>query len=114
MNGSDSTLQVLNKIKDLLAPNTVCVGFETLSITSTATSLTSVPTAANSALIQIQSNITTDAIRYREDGTAPTATVGKFKGNGDEFEVISNESLKQIKIIQGTSGTTQLNISYYK
>jgi len=114
MNGANTEIVVLNKIKDLLSPNNGCVGFETLSVTSTAKSLASIPATATSATIQVESTITTDAVRYREDGVNPTNTVGKFKSNGDEIEIISAQSLQTFRVIQGTSGTTQLNISYYK
>jgi len=107
-------LLLLTKIRDLLAPNQICVGFETLTVTTGALQLASIPADASGAIIQVESDVLTDAIRYREDGTAPTAKVGKFKANADEFELIGAQSLQQFKVIQGSAGTTQLNISYYK
>ena len=54
------------------------VGFETLTVSLTALSLT-VPTAASGAYLTCETN----DIRYRLDSIAPTATVGHVlvKGN---------------------------------
>jgi hypothetical protein len=114
MNGANTEVVVLNKIKDLLSPNNGCVGFETLSVTTSAKPLASIPATATSAIIQVESTIITDAIRFREDGVAPTNTVGMFASNGDKFDLISAQSLQSFRVIQGTAGTTQLNVSYYK
>ena len=116
MNGANTELQVLNKIKDLLGNNNGCIGFETLTITTTSKQLASVPATASLAIFQVESTVTTDRIRYREDGVAPTSTVGKFKTHGDEVEVISAQSIAQLKLIKDSAatGTTQINVTYYK
>ncbi len=116
MNYSDLPNKIANKIMDLLSPNNNCIGFETLTVTSTAKFLASIPTNATGAMIQFESTVVADIFRYREDGTAPTATVGKFKSHGDELELVSAQALTSFRVIQGTgaAGTTQLNVSYYK
>lgn len=116
MNFSDLPNKIANKILDKISPNAICVGFETLTVTSTAKQLASIPATATGAMIQFESTVVADVFRYREDGTNPTASVGKFKSHGDEIEIVSAGNLPQFKVIQGTgaTGTTQLNVTYYK
>ncbi len=114
MNKDQTLLGALNRVVELLSPSQVCVGFETLIVTTSSLGLASIPLNATGAIIQVESDALTAAIRYREDGIAPTSSVGKFKNNGDEVELITNQSLQQFRVIQGTSGSTTLNISYYK
>jgi hypothetical protein len=51
------------------------------------------------------------AIRYRDDGTNPTATVGMPVAAGNSFQYAGD--LSTIKFIEQTAGAI-LNISYYK
>lgn len=106
---------VLEKIKNLLGPNGVCVGHETLAISSTAVSLASIPTNATYALLQVESSVTSGTVvRYWEDGSNPTSTVGIFRSHGDPFDIINPQNLQQFRIIQTQGGTHQVNVLYYK
>lgn len=111
---NNTLLGALNKANELLTPSQVCVGFETLVVTTSSLSLASIPTGAIGAILQVESDASSTAIRFREDGIDPTSSIGKFKNNGDEFELITQQSLQQFRVIKGNSGTTQLNITYYK
>ena len=88
-----------------LKSTTVCLGYQQITSLSSATALT-VPTGATAALIVAS----TQAIRWRDDGTNPTASVGMpvtvdtyFSYDGD---------LNRIRFIEQTSGAV-LNVSYY-
>jgi hypothetical protein len=82
------------------------LGFQQITSLSAATSLT-VPTGANFAIIRCAGQ----PVNWRDDGTAPTASVGipmliadpplEYRGN-----------LAAMQFIQTTSSAT-LNVSYY-
>jgi hypothetical protein len=88
-----------------LKATTVCLGYQQITSLSSATALT-VPTGATAALIVAS----TQNIRWRDDGTNPTASVGMpvlvdtyFTYDGD---------LSRIRFIEQSSGAV-LNVSYY-
>ncbi|NPT59089.1 hypothetical protein [Paraburkholderia elongata] len=82
------------------------LGFQQITTLSTAQSLT-VPAGALLAVIQAS----TQAISWRDDGIAPTATVGMSIATGNELQY--NGNLSAIQLIQVTSGAIA-NISYYR
>ena len=95
--------------------NRQCVGFEQLVVGVASTILASIPATATGAIVQVESDVLGDkAVRYREDGTAPTAAIGMFIANAGAFDLTSKKSLKNFKVIQAVAGTTKLNILYYK
>jgi hypothetical protein len=88
-----------------LKSTTVCLGYQQITSLSSAASLT-VPSGATAALIVAS----TQNIRWRDDGTNPTASVGMpvlvdtyFTYDGD---------LNRIRFIEQSSGAV-LNVSYY-
>lgn len=95
--------------------NRECAGMEFLVVTNISNGLVTIPSDANGALIQVESNVATDkAIRYREDGGVPTAAVGMFIPNAGAFDLTCRKSLLDFKVIQSDAGTTKLNVIYYK
>lgn len=81
------------------------LGYQQLTNLTAAGSLT-VPTGARIASIQAEGG----TLRYRDDGTAPTATVGMIiSANGG---IDYNGNLSVIKLIAATSGAIA-NVSYY-
>ena len=83
------------------------LGYQQITSLSSAISLT-VPTGATLALIVIDS----PAVRWRDDGTAPTASVGMLLTVGQSpFQYSGN--LSSIQFI-ASSGSPILDISYYK
>jgi hypothetical protein len=85
---------------------TVLGGFQNLSVT-TAVALT-VPSGATHALMTVDTG--SGNIRFREDGTNPTASVGLLVQAGNAVELTN---LANVRIIS-TTGTTVVNISYRK
>lgn len=82
-----------------------CFGYQQITSLSAATSL-SVPTGALIALIQPE----VADVRWRDDGTAPTASVGMYLGQGATLPYTGN--LNAVQFIQVSAGA-KLNISYY-
>lgn len=82
-------------------------GYQQISAATLAasTALTP-PTGARVAQI----NVEAQAVRWRDDGVAPTATVGMLAPVGTTFEY--DGDLTAIRLIAATAGTI-LNVSYY-
>lgn len=64
------------------------------------------PPLARIAIIQAS----TQAVRWRDDGTDPTGTIGMPLGAGNDF--VYNGNLAAIKFIE-SAASAELNISYY-
>lgn len=82
------------------------VGYQQITSLSSAVGLT-VPTNANVAMIQAESK----GVRYRDDGTNPTASVGVQLASGSAFVYAGD--LFAIKFIE-ESASAKLNILYYE
>lgn len=83
------------------------LGYQQLTVSSTAVALT-VPTNAEAALVDVESN----DVRWRDDGTNPTASVGKYLSSGTHYTFIGAEELAALKFIR-VSADAKLNITYY-
>lgn len=84
-----------------------CKGYQQITVSSTALALT-VPAGTKRAVIGVEAQ----PIRYRLDGTNPTASVG-FNVKADvTFEIVGNEAIKALKMIRtGTDAT--VNVHYF-
>lgn len=81
-------------------------GYEQITdVSSPAKSLT-VPAGSNYAVIGAQ----TKNVRWRDDGTDPTATVGMVLGAGNDM--VYTGDLAAIKFFEAAA-SAELNISYY-
>jgi hypothetical protein len=93
-------------------------GFETISVTSTAQTLSSTYVVAsgygNVPDISAYMTLETGACRWRADGTAPTGTVGHLLNAGDTISIIGYENLKHFKAILSGATTGTLSITYEK
>lgn len=88
-----------------LKSTTVCLGYQQITSLSAATALT-IPTGATMALITPE----TQAVRWRDDGTNPTASVGMPVAVGESLNY--DGDLSRIRFIEQTA-SAKLNISYY-
>ena len=88
-----------------LKSTTVCLGYQQITSLSASTALT-VPSGATLALIVPE----TQNVRWRDDGTAPTSSIGMpiFVGASLSYD----GDLKNIRFIQQDASAT-LNVSYY-
>jgi hypothetical protein len=84
----------------------VPLGYQQITSLSAAQALT-VPAGATSAVITAEAQ----AVRYRDDGTAPTATVGLPLAAGTMLQYTG--ALSAIKFIEQTSGA-KLNVLFYR
>lgn len=84
----------------------IACGFQQVTSLSTATGLT-VPDNASWALIECESQ----QVRWRDDGTNPTTTVGHLMSPGDILEY-DGTKLSAIKFIEVTA-SAKLNVSFY-
>lgn len=94
-------------------------GFETLAVNDSEAKALTVPDDAVSAEIHIEADATTakprSAIRYKQNGTAPTANTGMRLGDEDIIEVYGKANLDKFKAIGIEAGKThQLQIQYYQ
>ena len=88
-----------------LKSTTNVLGYQQITSLSASTALT-VPTGATMALITPE----TQAVCWRDDGVAPTASVGMPIAAGAYFTY--DGDLKAIRFIEQTA-SAKLNISYY-
>ena len=88
-----------------LKSTTQCLGHQQITSLSASTALT-VPTGATMALIIAE----TQAVRWRDDGTAPTASVGMPLATGVSLSY--DGDLKAIRFIEQTA-SAKLNVAYY-
>src|ERR1700730_5958650 len=95
------------------APSLFCLpyipvaGSQQITGMTTSTALT-VPATATAALIQCEGN----NVRYWDDGTVPTATVGMLLAVGGN-PLLYAGNLATIRFIQVATGAI-LNVAYYK
>lgn len=81
------------------------LGYQQITSLASAAALT-VPTGATVALIQAESQ----SIRWRDDGTNPTTSVGMLLAAGES--VFFTGSLSAFRAIE-VSASAKLNVSYY-
>ncbi len=91
------------------------VGFaqQTISSSSSSSGLPSIPSSANHAIVQLDSTGTPVTIRWRDDGTNPTSTVGMELFPGNVVELSTRASTLNFQAILESSGSSILNVSYY-
>ena len=82
------------------------LGFEQITSLSSSAALT-VPSGATIAVVQAEGA----DVRWRDDGTAPTASVGMLLPAGAER--VFDAGLAAVRLIQTASGATA-NVSYYQ
>lgn len=81
-------------------------GYQQITTLSSAASLT-VPSGADFALVQAL----TQNVRWRDDGTAPTATVGQRLAAGSTLEY--DGDLSAIQLIE-EAASAEVNVTYYQ
>src|SRR5579864_6785505 len=87
---------------------TEALGYQQLSVTSGAAVSLTVPNGATTAVVSVE----TAAVRWRDDGTAPTTTVGMPIAAAAAPFVYSG-ALSAIQFI-AQSTTATVDVSYYR
>jgi hypothetical protein len=96
----------------LILPNYAYpLGVVQLSAFSTATGLTDVPAGTATMVFSVEG----EPVRYRDDGTAPTATVGVLLPvtTGEPYVYISPIGIRSIQFIP-TTGSATINAAFYR
>lgn len=83
--------------------------FETVSVTGTAGGLTA---ATYAGAVKATITVEACAIRYRGDGTAPTATSGHVLNPGDVLKLDTPDEIRRAKFISRDGGTASIVITY--
>ncbi len=92
----------------IIAGGAVPLGYQQISAATLATAqLLAVPAGATVAMVQVD----TAGVRWRDDDTAPTATIGMQMLAGTSL-TFGGDSLMDVQFIL-VSGSPVLNISYY-
>jgi hypothetical protein len=89
-----------------IPPGLVSKGYQQVTDLTTAVALAP-PTGATMAVVQVNAGI----VRYRRDGTSPTATVGVLMyatGPAQSFTISDD-----LEFIQNSGSTGSLNVEYY-
>ena len=81
---------------------------ETITVSSTAIPLTTIPGVADSAEISIEA----DTIRFWKDGSTPTASVGHRAYVDDVIPLYTKSELRDFLAIRVTTDAT-LRVTYY-
>jgi len=84
------------------------LGYVQITNLSSAVGLGSIPVDTVMCLIAAE----TSGVRWRDDGTSPTASIGMPMAAGQEFQYTSPD-LTKIQFIQQAAGAI-LNVSFYK
>lgn len=88
-----------------LKATTVCLGYQQITSLSASTALT-VPTGATLAIVIPESQ----AVRWRDDGTAPTGSVGMPLAIATMLSY--DGDLSRIRFIE-QAASAKINVSYY-
>lgn len=86
------------------------VGHETITVSNTAVGFTIVGRNVQRATCSIASN----GIRWRADGTNPTASTGEPAGPSDytSYFYVDGDDVADFKAIRSSSGDAELNVIY--
>lgn len=85
------------------------VGHQTLAVSTSAVSLTKAGTNVERAEIHVDDA----AIRWRADGTAPTASVGHPQSIDELFALDTITDIDEFQAIRSGGSDSELNIIYF-
>lgn len=115
-----SVVLLLVGLQDCLAQNVQRVvpglrtprGYEQLSLTDgSAHALAAIPSQTGNPITLAVFCVETTAIRFRDDGTAPTASVGMPVGVGGCWEYTGNPA--NLSFIRQSASTATIDVMYY-
>lgn len=86
-----------------------CLGYQTLTVSTAAVSLT-VPTTTG-AVMEAQIFVGTSPVRFRDDATVPTATVGTYVAAGSYIYYQEYRSLASLSFIRDTTAGSDATLT---
>lgn len=84
-------------------------GYEQITISTTALSLTIPNTRVKMAVVLVEAQ----PLRYRDDGTAPTAAIGTLIQANESFSICGS-ALARFQAIRSGATDAVLNVNYYE
>ena len=85
---------------------------ETIAVSSTAVPFTAAKISSSTRSASMAIGYTTAAIRYWDDGSTPTATVGMPVAASERFQVCGVAAIRAFLMIR-QSGDASVSVSYY-
>lgn len=85
------------------------VGYEQLAVGATSGQLISIPAKASRAIVMVEGQ----PLRYREDGTAPTGSVGVLCVAATRFELESRKAIQGFRAIRSGASDSAVSVLYY-
>lgn len=106
-NGRLPAYQPIDEAGNIIGGSFAATGYRQVIATGTAFALPTPPVGTRRAIVQAEAQ----AIRWRDDGTDPTASVGRLIPAGGELRY-DGASPSALKLIADAAGAIA-NISYY-
>ena len=102
-----------------LKPNMQKVGFEQLTVSTTALGLTATKYAPNgqqdlNVATFAVADVETNPIRYRDDGVPPTSSVGQPASAGAQIQLVGVQAIRDFLAIRSGAADSTLEVSYYR
>jgi len=82
---------------------------EQITVSTVALALPDIPSGAKLAHLSVEGA----AIRYTEEGTTPTGSVGHFAGDGADFNVLGRNNIERFRMIRDASADATVTVTYY-
>lgn len=86
------------------------IGYRQVTVSTTAVAIPTIPAGATRAVVVVEAQ----PLRYRDDGTNPTASVGMLCVAATRFELESRASILAFKAIRSGGTDSVLSVSFYK
>lgn len=84
------------------------ISYEAITVAGTAIPLTTIPAGARYARIFVE----TAPIRFRVDGTAPTATQGELVEAGSVIILDSRDQIQKLQVIRRGTTSATIRVHY--
>jgi len=102
--------QGLVSLITILGKQVVPTLYKSLTVNGTAAALPNIPENVIAAHITVETDKT---LRYTVDGTTATTSVGHLLANNQILEIVGTVAISKFSIIEVTSGTSAIKITYY-
>jgi hypothetical protein len=97
-------------------------GFERLTVSTSAVGLTASKIEPVSSVLEhdagkakaVKITVDTDKVRYREDGTNPTSTIGHEVAVGSEVWIVGLRNIQQLRMIRSGVADAVVEVTYLR
>jgi hypothetical protein len=90
-------------------------GYRQQTVADTALALSAFTGGIPTGITYVKIVVETNGVRWRDDGVAPTTTVGMLAAatTNREIELFSNEQIRNFRIIRDGASSAVVSVSYY-